>query len=121
MDEDFYGRFSKYLNQFARLLDAVYSLLNDFMDFSERAINSNLLDRRFVRLNALKCEKTYSVGVIILLLEAKFPGLIKERLFVAQYRSSANLTSRKFELLISILRNRRENFETCFQYVKLEL
>lgn len=130
MDEEFYGQFAGYLNQFSCLLDSIFSLLIDYIDYTERtAVGSNLLDQRFANLNTLKCETLYLLGIVLLLVEAKFPALIKERIFVALYRTrfvdeglnkkyyifSLNFATRKFELLVSVLRNRKENFESCFQ------
>uniref|UniRef100_A0A914EH19 Uncharacterized protein n=1 Tax=Acrobeloides nanus TaxID=290746 RepID=A0A914EH19_9BILA len=120
LDEDFFAQFTNYLNQFSRMLDALFSLLHDYMEYAERSfVNFNLLDRRYVKLNSLKCKTLFLLGVVLLLIEAKFPGLIKERIFVAIYRTNMNFATRKFELLVSILRNRKENFESCFQHIQI--
>ena len=96
MDEDFFAQFTNYLNQFSRMLDALFSLLHDYMEYAERSfVNFNLLDRRYVKLNSLKCKTLFLLGVVLLLIEAKFPGLIKERIFVAIYRTKQVLPSLK--------------------------
>lgn len=85
------------------------------------------MDKRFIDLNVLKCEVLYLFGIMILLLESKFPGTTKENIFVAYYRSGlffkffnniffifrADVQLKNLELLLTFLRNRKEPYETC--------
>uniref|UniRef100_A0A915DKT2 WASH complex subunit strumpellin n=1 Tax=Ditylenchus dipsaci TaxID=166011 RepID=A0A915DKT2_9BILA len=120
-EEEFYNRYIDYLRKFSHLLDAICTFVFDFLEYAEK-YNSNqlksLLDRRFLKLNALKCEVLYLFGAILLLLENEFPGYTKERIFVAYYRSSAEFHS-NLEMLVSLLRNRKEPFENCFIQLKV--
>ncbi|KAH7717069.1 WASH complex [Aphelenchoides avenae] len=120
LDEEFYERFETYLRSFSRMLESLCSLLFDFVDYTEKAVIShNLMDRRQRELNALKCKALYLVGISLLLLDSKFPEGVRERLFVAYYRARADLKPKYFELLVSLLRNRKEAYESCFQHIQV--
>ncbi|KAE9554597.1 hypothetical protein FO519_002157 [Halicephalobus sp. NKZ332] len=122
LDDDFYSQFNPFLRSFHKLTDEICSFIFEFVDYSEKCtLNLNLLDRKFVKLNNLKSEALYLLGVVLLLIDSKFPGPVKERIFVAYYRSSVDLRSRHFELLVSLLRSRKEGFETCFTSIKINI
>lgn len=88
MEDEFYNAFNPFLRVFHKLVDEVCFFLFEVVEYSEKCLfNQNLLDRQFLKLNVLKCEALYLLGIILLLLDLKFPGSIKERIFVAYYRS----------------------------------
>uniref|UniRef100_A0A7E5A2D2 DUF2428 domain-containing protein n=1 Tax=Panagrellus redivivus TaxID=6233 RepID=A0A7E5A2D2_PANRE len=120
LEDDFYGAFNPFLRGFHKLVDEICGFLLDLVDYSERCqACHNLLDRNSIKLNSLKCEVLYLAGVVLLLLDSKFPGAVKERIFVAYYRSSVDLRSKHFELLVSLLRRRAEGFESCLSSVRI--
>lgn len=88
LDDDFYLQFNPFLRSFHKLTDEICSFIFEFVDYSEKCtLNQNLLDRKFVKLNSLKSEALYLLGIVLLLIDSKFSGPIKERIFVAYYRS----------------------------------
>uniref|UniRef100_A0A914YUC6 Uncharacterized protein n=1 Tax=Panagrolaimus superbus TaxID=310955 RepID=A0A914YUC6_9BILA len=122
LEDKFYVEFNPFLRTFHKLVDEVCCFLYEIVEYSDKCqLNQNLLDRQFVQLNVLKCEVLFLLGIILLLLDSKFPGAVKERIFVAYFRSSIDLRSKHFELLVSLLRNRKEGFETCFPTVKVNV
>ncbi|KAI1708257.1 hereditary spastic paraplegia protein strumpellin domain-containing protein [Ditylenchus destructor] len=118
-DEEFYNRYSGYLRDFARLLDAICNFFFDYQEYTEKFNPSQLKGLLDLKTNSLRCETLYLLGVILLLLEDKFPGAVKERVFVAYYRSSVEFPSTNLDLLVSLLRNRKEPFETCLSHLRL--
>lgn len=48
--------------------------------------SENVMDPRFSEIYTLRCNVLFLLGVILLVLDSKFPGLSKERIFVAHTR-----------------------------------
>ncbi|KAF7638158.1 hypothetical protein Mgra_00002384 [Meloidogyne graminicola] len=120
LEEQFFAAFTSFLSSFSRFFDQFYILLTDFIDFSFEYINC--FDELFTRpkcideLRILAVQLLYILGLLLILLDFKFPANIRERIFVSLYRLRMDFVPNKLELLVNICRNRKEPFETCLAY-----
>lgn len=79
----------------AHLFETLLSMLNSteifysitFFSYTEKfRANENVMDPRFSEIYFLRCNVLFLLGITLFLLDSKFPGLSKERIFVAHTR-----------------------------------
>ncbi|KAI6217919.1 WASH complex subunit strumpellin [Aphelenchoides besseyi] len=120
LDENFARKCRSFVGQFYKVLDEFCGLIGEFVEYTNKfKANENVMDPRFLEIYTLRCDALFLLGVILLLINEKFPGITKERIFVAHIRLNGGFHSKNFESIVSLLRRRRENFESCFSGLKL--
>ncbi|KAI6241446.1 WASH complex subunit strumpellin [Aphelenchoides fujianensis] len=99
LDDRLARKWRPFVAQFHKTLDEFCGLIGEFVD--------------------LRCDAIFLLGVVLLLINEKFPGIVKERVFVAHTRLNGGFHSKNFELMVALLRRRRENFESSFASLNL--
>ncbi|KAL3103632.1 hypothetical protein niasHS_000268 [Heterodera schachtii] len=117
LEREFYARFSSFLEMFGHLIDKFYDFLLAVSDFS--SIFPTYKDQ-FSRLKCVEQLELFGgrllhlLGIILLLIDQKFPSDLRERIFVAFYRLRIDFPPKKLETVVNIFRNRREPYESSF-------
>uniref|UniRef100_A0A183C0R9 WASH-7_N domain-containing protein n=1 Tax=Globodera pallida TaxID=36090 RepID=A0A183C0R9_GLOPA len=89
LDKEFYTRFGPYLEMFGRLVDKFYDFILDISDFST---DFHTYKEQFARFKCVEqlemfgAQLLYLLGIVLLLIDQKFPQEMRERIFVAFYR-----------------------------------
>ena len=92
LDEDFYAAHAEVLGRFYSLFESMHTYAADYAKYLreleegyyiQHTLEAVLLDTDG---RQLLCEALYLQGVMMLLLDAKVPGCVRERLVVAHYR-----------------------------------
>lgn len=92
LDEEFKENHEEILDRFYRLFESVWKYQLDFAKYIEDVMNGfyiqhsidNILQE--VEGKQLLCEALYLYGVMLLLMEEKIPGYVREKMLIAVYR-----------------------------------
>jgi WASH complex subunit strumpellin len=92
LDEEFFDAHEEVLGRFYVLFESIFTFMADYNKFLREleegyfiqyTLEAVLLD---VDGRQLLCEGLYLYGVMLLMMDSKLPGPVRERLLVAQYR-----------------------------------
>jgi WASH complex subunit strumpellin len=92
LDEEFFDAHAEVLGRFYVLFESIFTYMGDYNKFLREleegyfiqyTLEAVLLD---VDGRQLLCEGLYLYGVMLLMMDCKLPGPVRERLIVAQYR-----------------------------------
>ena len=92
LDEEFYEAHEEVLARFYQLFESMYTYLGDYIKYIreleegyyiQHTLEAVLLDTDG---RQLLCEGLYLAGVMLLMLDKRVPGCVRERLIVAHYR-----------------------------------
>ncbi|VDN01870.1 unnamed protein product [Thelazia callipaeda] len=121
LEDEYLFTFEKDIKRFGALFDAIAHFLADFIEYADDKRSGNVLSMRrtaaFLVLCQYEAEALYIVGVILLALEEKFTSEVKQRLFVAHYRSNPS-SNERFDLVVDIFKTAR-NREELFRRIPL--
>jgi hypothetical protein len=92
LDEEFFDAHAEVLGRFYVLFESIFTFMGDYNKFLREleegyfiqyTLEAVLLD---VDGRQLLCEGLYLYGVMLLMLDSRLPGCVRERLIVAHYR-----------------------------------
>uniref|UniRef100_A0A1I8EHP7 WASH complex subunit strumpellin n=1 Tax=Wuchereria bancrofti TaxID=6293 RepID=A0A1I8EHP7_WUCBA len=119
LEDEYLFTFERHIERFGALFDAIAHFFADLIEYSEnnRSSHDAFSVRRtaaFLILCQHEAEALFIAGVILLALDEKFANEVRQRLFVAHYRSKYNYilrtshfspsSSERFDLLVDVLK-----------------
>ncbi|TKR93668.1 hypothetical protein L596_008081 [Steinernema carpocapsae] len=122
LDEQFYVEFGSLIQQFFKLFDQICVFVVEFKDAVEQHYEYGVSDSLFGDSMAdrqIQCECLYLIGLVLMILEEKMPGPIRERLFVAYYRTNVECNHDRFDLLVELFRTCDGNFDAQFRRLNI--
>ncbi|KAK0425016.1 hypothetical protein QR680_008983 [Steinernema hermaphroditum] len=122
LDEQFYFEFGALIQQFFKLFDQICVFVSEFKDAVEQHYEFGASDSFFDDSPSdrqIQCECLYLIGLVLIVLEEKMPGPIRERLFVAYYRTNVECNHNRFDLLVELFRTCEGNFDSQFKRLKM--
>lgn len=111
LDQEFQENHQDILRRFYMLFQSIWKFQSDFAKFIEDVLNGFYLQHslhsilREVAGCQLLCETLYLYGIILLLLEEKIPGYVRERLIIAIYRINCSDIVDNMEEICKLCRN----------------
>lgn len=111
LDMEFQENHSEILDRFYKLFESIWKYHHDFHKFSEDVDNGFYLRYSFDTIlqeiagKQLMAEAVYLYGIILLLVEEKVPGYIREKLLIAAYRLHGETGLENFEPVCKLCRN----------------
>nr|CTP81900.1 Bm5581 [Brugia malayi] len=108
LEDEYLFIFERHIKRFGALFDAIAHFFADLIEYSEnnRSSHDAFSVRRtaaFLILCQHEAEALFIAGLILLALDEKFANEVKQRLFVAHYRSNPS-SSERFDLLVDVLK-----------------
>lgn len=111
LDMEFQENHSEILDRFYKLFESILKYQQDFEKFTDDVENGFYIQYSFDTIlqeivgKQLLAEVVYLYGIILLLLEEKIPGFIREKLLIAAYRSHGETGLENFEPVCKLCRN----------------
>ncbi|KAL3998638.1 Hereditary spastic paraplegia protein strumpellin family protein [Acanthocheilonema viteae] len=108
LEDEYLFTFEKHIKRFGALFDAIAHFFADLIEYSENSRCSYIAfslrrTAAFLMLCQYEAEALFITGVILLALDEKYTNGVKQRLFVAHYRSNPS-SSERFDLLVDVLK-----------------
>jgi WASH complex subunit strumpellin len=111
LDHEFLENHDKILDRFYRLFESIYKFYADISKYVEDVANGYYLQHSLDNIlqdiggKQLLSEVIYLYGIILLLLEEKIPGYIRERILIGLYRLNGEVGLEHFENVCKLCRN----------------
>jgi len=92
LDDEFYETHEEVLTRFYRLFESIYTYIMDYNRYLSELIEGFYIQHTLEAVlldtsgRQLLCEGLYLMGVMLLLMDMKVSGPVRERMIVAQYR-----------------------------------
>jgi len=111
LDMEFQENHSELLDRFYKLFESIWKYQHDFQKFTEDIESGFYIQYSFDTIlqeivgTQLMAEVVYLYGIILLLLEEKVPGYIREKILIAAYRLHGETGLENFESVCKLCRN----------------
>ncbi|CAG9536624.1 unnamed protein product [Cercopithifilaria johnstoni] len=108
LEDEYLFIFERHIKRFGALFDAIAHFFADLIEYSENNRSSHIAfsvrrTAAFLALCQHEAEALFVAGVILLALDEKYANEVRQRLFVAHYRSNPS-SSERFDLLVDVLK-----------------
>uniref|UniRef100_A0A0R3RQD4 WASH complex subunit strumpellin n=1 Tax=Elaeophora elaphi TaxID=1147741 RepID=A0A0R3RQD4_9BILA len=108
LEDEYLFTFERHIKRFGALFDAIAHFFADLIEYSENNRSSHMAfsvrrTAAFLMLCQHEAEALFIAGVILLALDEKYANEVRQRLFVAHYRSNP-FSSERFDLLVDVLK-----------------